>query len=110
MYVYRQYALSAAATHAVNLQTLTHMKFDGDLESFIHAWDACLLAIDPVRDPNFLLFLLEPQLRECNQRSPAFPHLDGAEPIPNADQLKLIYNAARRDIDSKRRYKKKKMI
>ena len=97
MYVYRKYALGAAGPLAVDLQTLMHLKFNGDLESFIHAWDACLLAIEAVPVPNFLLSLLEPKLRECKQLSPAFAHLDG--------QLKLIYKAARREIDSKRRDK-----
>ena len=102
-YVYRQYALSAAATHALDLQTLMHLKFSGDLESFIHAWDASLLAISNVPDPDFLFSLVEPKLRECKQLGPAFAHLDGAEPISNAEQLTLIYNAARREIDNKRR-------
>ena len=110
MYVYREYALSAAATHAVDLQTLMHLKFSGDVESFIHAWDACLLAILPVPEPNFLLSLLEPTLRDCKQLSPAFARLDGAEPIPNAEHLKFIYNAVRREIDNKRRDKIKKHV
>ena len=97
--------MSAAATHAVDLQTLIHVKFNGDLESFIHAWDACLLAISPVTGPDFFYALLEPKLRECKQLSPAFAHLDGAEPLSNADQLTFIYNAARREIDNKRRDK-----
>ena len=76
MYVYRKYALGAAGPLAVDLQTLMHLKFNGDLESFIHAWDACLLAIEAVPLPNFILSLLEPELRDCKQPSPAFAHLD----------------------------------
>ena len=76
MYVYRKYAMGAAGPFAVNLQTLMHLKFKGDLESFIHAWDACLLAIEAVPLPNFILSLLEPELRDCKQPSPAFAHLD----------------------------------
>ena len=56
-YVYRQYALSAAATHAVDLQTLIHIQFSGDLKSFIHVWDACLLAMSPVLGPDFIYSL-----------------------------------------------------
>ena len=63
------------------------------------------MAIDPVPYPNFVFSFLEPKLRECKQLSPAFAHLDGAEPIPNAEQLKLIYNAARRGIDNTQRDK-----
>ena len=33
MYVYRKYALGAAGPLAVDLQTLMHLKFNGDLES-----------------------------------------------------------------------------
>ena len=89
-HVYRQYALSAAATHALDLQTLMHLKFNGDLESFIHAWDATLLAISAVPGSDFLYSLLEPKLRECKQHGPAFAHLDGAEPLPNSEQFKFI--------------------
>ena len=76
MYVYRKYAIGAAGPFAVNLQTLMHLKFKGDFESFIHAWDACLLTIEAVPLPNFILSLLEPELRDCKQPSPAFAHLD----------------------------------
>jgi hypothetical protein len=73
-----------------------HLKFSGDLESFIHAWDACLLAKAPVPDPDFLHSLLEPKLRECKHLGSAFAHLDGAERFSNAAHLAFIYNAARR--------------
>ena len=93
-YVYRQYALSAAATHAIDFQSLMKLKFSGDLEVFLNAWDACLLAISQVLDPGFLYALLEPKLRDCRQLGPAFAHLDGAELLSTADQLTFIYNAA----------------
>ena len=75
-YVYRQYALSAAATPALDLQTLMHLKFSGDFESFIHPWDASLLAISRVPEQDFLYSLLEPKLLECKKLGPAFAYLD----------------------------------
>ena len=38
-HVYQKYALSAAATLAIDLQTLIALKFNGDLEGFMRAWD-----------------------------------------------------------------------
>ena len=97
-YVYRQYVSSAAAAHAIDLQSLMNCKFSGDLEGCLHALDACLLAISPVPDPDFLYALLEPKLRDCKRLGPAVAHLDGAEPLSNAEQLAFMYNAARREV------------
>ena len=47
-YVYRQYGLSAAATHAIDFQSLMNLKFTGDLEGVMQAWDTCILAISLV--------------------------------------------------------------
>ena len=106
-YVYRRYALSAAATRAIDFQSLMNLKFSGDLQGFLHAWDACLLAISPVPGPELLYALLEPKLRDCKQLGPAFAYLDGAETLPNAEQLAFNYNAARREVKHWRRDKTK---
>ena len=74
-YVYRQYALRAAATHAIDIQSLIHLKCSGDLEGLLNAWDACLLALSPVPDPECLYALFDPKLRDWKQLAPAFAHL-----------------------------------
>ena len=84
-YIYRQYALSAAATHAVDFQSLMNLKFTGNLEGVFNAWNTCSLGLSPVPDPDFLHALLEPKLRDCRRLGPAFAHLDGAEPLSIAE-------------------------
>ena len=85
-HVHQKYALSAAATLAIDLQTLIALKFNGDLEGFMRAWDFCILATSEVPTPDFLHAVLDPQLRNCKQLERAFAHLDGAEPLRVEDQ------------------------
>ena len=80
-YVYRQYGLSAAATHAIDFQSLMNLKFTGDLEGFLQAWDTCILAISFVPSPDLLHSLFGPKLRACKQLQPAFAVLDGNDPF-----------------------------
>ena len=91
-YVNRQYDLSAAATHIIDLQSLMNLKFAGGLQCFMQAWDTLIIAISLVPSPDLLHSLFEPKLRPCKQLHPAFACLDGNELLSNADQLKFLYN------------------
>ena len=79
-YVYRQYGLSAAATHAIDLQTLMNLKFTGDLEGFLQAWDTCILGISFVPSPDLLHSLFDL--------------------LSNAEQLDFIYRSACRVVEN----------
>ena len=93
-YVYRQYGLSASATHALDFQSLMNLKFTGDLEGFLQAWDTCILAISFVTSPDLSHSLFEPKLRACKQLQQAFAVLDGNDPFSIAEQLEFIYRSA----------------
>ena len=107
-YVYRQYALSAAATHAIGFQSLINLKFTGDLKGFLQSWDTCILVISLVPSPDLLHSLLEPKMRECKQLQPAFAHLDGNDPFSNSEQLKFIYRSACRVVENMKAERTKK--
>ena len=66
-YVNRQYDLSAAATHIIDLQSLMNLTFAGDLEGFMQALNTFIVAISLVPSPDVLHFLFEPKLRQRKQ-------------------------------------------
>ena len=99
-YVYRQYGFSAAATHAIDRQSLMNLKFTGDLEGFLQAWDICILATSIVPSPDLLHSLFEPKLRACKQLQQAFAVLDGNDLLANAEQLEFIYQSACRVVEN----------
>ena len=65
-----------------------NLKFAGDLEGFMQAWDTLIIAV--------LHSSVEPKLRPRNQRQPAFAVLDGNELLSNTDQVKFLSNSATR--------------
>ena len=99
-HIYQQYALSAAATHAIDLQTLMALRFTGDLEGFMRAFDFCFVSMSDVPSPEFFHALLDPQLRSCKLLKPAFVHLNGGAPLPSAEQLEFMYKAAYPEIEN----------
>ena len=91
-YVYRKYALSAAATHAIDFQSVMNMKFTGYLDGFLRA--------SFVPSPDLLHSLFEPKLRACKQLQQAFVVLDGNDLLSNAEQFDFIYRSACRVVEN----------
>ena len=82
----------------VDLNTLINLKFAGDLESFISAWDRTLLAMRRPPEEDLLLAVLEPELRKCQSLAPEFVIYDGADNDSEIRTRKWLYNSARRAI------------
>ena len=55
--------MSAAATLAIDLQTLMALMLKAGLAGCMRAWDFCILAMSEVPSSDFLRALLDPQLR-----------------------------------------------
>ena len=60
-HVYEQFQLRAAVTRSIDLRTLMEIKYVGDLEGFMRAWDSNVVAMSDVPPPDFLHALIEPQ-------------------------------------------------
>ena len=101
--VYQKFQLSAAVTRSIDLRTLMELRYGGDLEGFMRAWDSTIVAMSESPPVDFLLALLEPQLRVCKQMDPLFIILNGNDPLPADDQFKFMYRAAWRLVGNKQK-------
>ena len=59
-HVYQKFQLSAAVTRSIDLRTLMELKYGGDLEGFMRAWDFIIVAMSDVPPPDFLDASMEP--------------------------------------------------
>ena len=59
--VYQKFQLSAAVTRSIDLRPLMELRYGGDLEGFMRAWDS-VVAMSESPPVDFLPALLEPQL------------------------------------------------
>ena len=51
--VYQQFQLSAAVTRSIDLRTLMELRYGGDLEGFMRAWDSTIVAMSEVPPVDF---------------------------------------------------------
>ena len=64
---------------SIDYSMLMQMSLQGDLESFLAAWDYAIVALSEQPLNKLFHALLMPQLRKCKALGPAFVVYDGAE-------------------------------
>ena len=82
----------------IDLSALVQLTFQGDLEGFLAACDYTIMALQKLPEEEFLLALLETQLRKCKALGPAFVVFDGAEEGSKQRSSKFLYDAARQEV------------
>lgn len=87
----------------IDLSSLVQLGFQGDLESFLAAWDYTLMALTRFPDEELFLALLEAQLRKCRALGPAFVVYDGAPEGSPTRTSKYLYDAPRQEVMRKQR-------
>ena len=105
--VYYRYTIERGQALSVDLTTLVSLRFGGDLEGFLNAWDYALMALAKVPDEDLLCSLLECQLRKCKGLEPAFVTFDAAEEGSETRTSAFLYNAARREVVRRQRWQVK---
>eukprot|EP00959_Pyramimonas_sp_CCMP1952_P292263 6112335-Pyramimonas_sp.AAC.1 len=100
---YYRYTIERGQAMSVDLATLVGLRFGGDLEGFLNAWNYALMALAKVPDQDMLCSLLECQLRKCKGLEPASVTYDAAEEGTATRTSAFLYNAARREIVRRQR-------
>ena len=76
-HVFQKFQLESGTVLSLEYQILMSLSMGGDLEGFMHAWDACIQAMGAQPDIHMLRALFGNQLRKCDDLKLMFMTIEG---------------------------------
>jgi hypothetical protein len=93
--MFRRFQIEKGASIQVDLNQLMCLRFNGDLEGYLDAWDDVLLGLNKKPDDDWLLGLLETELRKVTALGPHFVIYDASPHDLNIQSVQWLYDRAR---------------
>ena len=76
-HVFQKFQLESGTVLSLEYQILMSLSMGGDLEGFMHAWDACIQAMSAQPDIHMLRALFGNQVRKCDDLKLMFMTIEG---------------------------------
>jgi hypothetical protein len=108
--LYQRYEIEKGASIQVDLTQLMSLRYNGDLEGYLDAYDDVLLTLSKKPDEDWLLGLIETELRKVASLGPQFVIYDASPHDPNIQSAQWLYDRARVVVSQQRRMKNRESL